>query len=320
MKKFLTITFLLIGFFPINDFAQRQIHEYADDKIKCSYETSQGRIDGAYVSFYLSGQKKAEGTFENNCRISKWTVWDSTGRIRMQREYENPFVFKRIIPAAPNEKPIALLNVPRYTLEYNSDGYINDFNVTEGMIWWHKRIWRFLPITNNELLFRNNLLFQILQKNILNGNVTAYGTEMFKKEFTPLIDTSDIQMIGYKIKEDRFFDTERFLDETRILGICPVAFNKLSKDTIDLYWVYFPQIRKYLAQEKIENTGRASKIKTLDDIFFFRDFSGQIYKESNVFDRKISDYKTGNDVEKEVESIEINIIETEHDNWIYFTK
>ena len=87
-----------------------------------------------------------------------------------------------------------------------------------------------------------------------------------------------------------------------------------------MYWVYFPQIRKYLAQEKIQQTGIPAKIKTFDDLFFYRYFYGQIYKESNVYDRPISVYKTGTEIEKEAERIEISLIESEHDIWISFTE
>ncbi|MFM2224829.1 MAG: hypothetical protein RJA07_1031 [Bacteroidota bacterium] len=85
-----------------------------------------------------------------------------------------------------------------------------------------------------------------------------------------------------------------------------------------MYWVYFPQIRKNLAQIKIKTL--FTSIKTLDDIFFFRDFYGQIYKEANISDKQISDYKTGIEILKEAERIEIGIIEEEHDLWLASAK
>ena len=87
-----------------------------------------------------------------------------------------------------------------------------------------------------------------------------------------------------------------------------------------MYWVYFPQIRKYLAQEKIRQTGLPTKIKTLDDLFFYRCFYGQIYKESNVYDKPITAYSIGKEIDKEAERIEISLIESEHDIWLRFTK
>ncbi|MBL4862477.1 MAG: hypothetical protein JKY09_05605 [Crocinitomicaceae bacterium] len=63
------------------------------------------------------------------------------------------------------------------------------------------------------------------------------------------------------------------------------------------------------------------KVKSLDDLFFFRCFSGQIYKAGNVYDRKISDYMTGDkELDKESLRIDIDLIEDEHDLWIQFSR
>lgn len=298
-------------------------HSFESQSIKCYYETTQGRIEGNYSSYYTNGKKKAEGKFENNYRIGKWTVWDSTGRVRMQRDYSDAFTFKRLLPAVPKDKVIDLLNVPQYSIKYNKDGFIEYFKLRERAVLWAKRIWRFVTPNDNKILFEKDKLFSILNKNIFNKNITPYQVtdDEFRNELLVTgIDTSSIKLIGYKIKEDCFFDNERLVSESRIIGICPVVVNKVKQDTVDLYWVYFPQIRKYLAQEKIQQTGLPAQIKTFDDLFFYRYFYGQIYKESNVYDRPISTYKTDKEIEKEAERIEISLIESEHDIWITLTE
>jgi hypothetical protein len=318
MKKRIVILFVAVCSFSLNSDKKRVKHGYKDEKITCTYETSNGRIDGNYSSFYKNGQKKSEGTFQNNYRIGKWTVWDSTGIIRMQRVYENPFAFKQIIPAYKRDS-FNLLNERRYTLRYNFDGYIDYFNVKEKTIQWSKRIWRFIPEASNENLFENNLLYNIFQSNILSKMLTAFSDEQFFNEITPILpDTTKNKVIGYRIKEDCFFDSERVVAESRIIGISSVIINKLTNDTTDLFWIYFPQVRKYLARQKIQS--QFSNISTLDDLFFFRDFNSQIYKEANIWDREISDYKKGIHISKEAESIEVNIIESEHDLWIASSK
>ena len=313
---------LLIAIVFLSFSNEKQKHQYDYGKIKCTYETSQGRIDGDYVSYYKNGQKKAEGKFGNNYRSGLWTVWDSTGRIRMQRQYENPFTFKRIIPAVTDNKLVSLLNVPRYDLKYNSEGFIDYFKLEERMAVVTKRLWRTITPAQNPLLFENNRLFRCLNKNILNKNITVYDTKSdeFLNKLSSNIDTSSVKVIGYKIKEDWFFDNERLVSESRILGLCPVVVNKQTKDTLDFYWAYFPEIRKYLSKEKISSSDLPTYIKTLDDLFFYRFFSSQIYKESNVHDRTIASYKKGKEIEKEAERIEIGVIESEHDLWISFTK
>jgi len=324
MKKEIIIFFLSMVFVSQIGFAQNKTCEYNDGLIKCTYQTNQGRIDGHYISYYKNGIKKTEGTFENNYRKGKWTVWDTTGRIHTQRNYENPFTFKKLIPVPSNDKPAVLLDIPQYTLKYNKDGYIDYFYVAERMVFMSKRLWRFIPLNNNPLIFENNKILQIIQKNIPNKNITAYSItsdDFLKPLPSGMIDTANIKIIGLNIKEDWFFDTERLVSETRIIGLCPMAVNTITHDTTALYWIYFPEIRKYLAQEKIKDTKLPSYINTLDDLFFFRYFSSSIYKEENVYDRKITDYyKTREEIEKEAERIEINVIESEHDIWVSFTK
>ena len=68
---------------------------------------------------------------------------------------------------------------------------------------------------------------------------------------------------------------------------------------------------------KFEKIGVPSKIKTLDDLFFYRYFSSNILKESNVY--KSSNRLTEGSPQK-AERIEFSIIEKEHDIWISLTK
>ncbi len=296
----------------------KEKHKVVVRDLKIVYETTDGKLDGAYVSYYKNGQKKAEGNFENNYRKGTWKMWDTTGTIRVERDYENPFVFKGLMPKVASKQPM-----PPYTLQYNKEGYIDNFFVEEKMVVWSKQLWRFVGVQENPLLFEKNRLFDILYKNMVGGLITPYDAndEEFQHPMpTSKIDTSSFQVIGYKIKEDCFFDNVRYVSESRIIGICPVGVTKQKQDTVNVSWLYFPEIRKCLAQERIIAKGLPSYINTYDDLFFFRYFYGQIYKESNVWDRPISSYKSGNDIEKEAENIEINMIETEHDFWMHFAK
>lgn len=249
--------------------------------------------------------------------------------MRMQRNYKNGFEFERIYPPVPNEGPIPMLMKPKYTLKYNKDGYVDYSYVHERAVVYQKRIWRMLYVKNNPMISGNKMfdLFykQILNKNISNFNVTA-NNEMEKdtsvEDFRRKIQPNQLRIIGYKIKEDFFFDWDRMISETRIISMCPVAFNINSKDTADLFWVYFPQVRKYLANEKVVCKEYPDEVKTLDDVFFFRCFNAEIYKESNVYDRPISAYfgKDTLSCRHEAERIEKDMINEEHDLWIGFTK
>ncbi len=301
--------------------AKTQTHEFISDKFNCSYETERGRLQGKYISYYPNGIKKAEGIFENNYRSGNWKLWDSTGILKMQRYYRNPFEYDILLPDESADLPVNLLVPPIYTLRYNNENYYENFIVDESMIIWAKRIWRWIPMENNELLFQNNVMFNTLNNNVLNGNIKAYNSvnDIFNKELNITdIDTANLQIIAFKIKEDHFFDNKRFVSESRILGICPVAFNAISKDTIDLYWVPFSATRKYLAASVMPQHSEKESINSLDDLFFFRNFNSSIYKEANIYNRTIADYKSGPDIVKEAEKIEINLIESEHALWLSF--
>ena len=307
---------LLLSIVLLFNHSKAQNHKFVNNSINCTYETKDGRLNGLYVSYYKNGQKKAEGKFGNNYRIGKWTVYDSTGRFRLQREYSAPFDYTQTIFQHTAAAPKEVKSSYKSKINYNSNGYIDYFELQEKMVIWTKRIWRYIAPAENKILFENNRLYDLLLQNLSNKHITAYKDEEFSVNDSVKHDASSYKVIGYKIKEDYVFDNVRSLLETRIIGLCPVVINLQKKDTIDLCWLYFPEIRKALAQEKIGHNDQTN-IKTLDDLFFYRDFYGQIYKEANVYDRPINSYmKSKAEIEKESERIEISIIETEHDFWL----
>ena len=318
MKK-IALIFVIFALLSINSKAQKQA--FNGDNYVCNFETSHGFLVGRYISYYKNGKTKAVGNYEGNCRVGIWTVWDSTGRLRAQRDYKNLFCYDRIKPAIPKDKPIELLNTPKYTLKYNNDGYIESFFVKERMVVWSSRIWRIILPQDNPLLFENDMLFGIITKYLQNK-----GEMYTDEEFTKVLKIDSLnfnkqKIIAYKIKEDRFFDNERLLSEDRILGICPLVMNSETNEQTELAWIYFPDFRKALAQQKRLNKNIIPNIFTYDDLFFFRYFYGKIIKQSNVHDRPIAKYKfTSKEIDKEALRIEMDLIDTEHNLWISYTK
>lgn len=102
----------------------------------------------------------------------------------------------------------------------------------------------------------------------------------------------------FRVKEDWIFDKNRSVLEVRIIGICPV---REVRDPItgslrgeqDMYWIYFPELRRLLANVQIYNPFNMAGNITYDDAFRQRLFSGYIYKEDNVYNRNIDDYVKG---------------------------
>lgn len=322
MKTYSTTFIILILGLLYSSFKPKT-NQFEVDGITIKYEKNQGRFHGDYSSYYPNGKIKSKGSFNNNLRAGVWSVWDSTGRLRISRKYESPFVFTRTFPKVPTDKVIKLLNVPQYAPVHNKARVIEYYPLQERMMVWLIRVWRNIDPKNNDILFKNNNLEKILHKNVFTGTIKAYTpkTDTFKSILKPAdIDTTNLKIIRFKIKEETFFDNDRLISETRILGICPVAHNTLTNDTFNLYWVYYPELRYQLAQESLISKEVPSKIGSFCDLFFYRYFYGEIYKVSSIKDETIANYKSQKDISKEALRIDLNTIEKEHNTWIQMSK
>ena len=125
----------------------------------------------------------------------------------------------------------------------------------------------------------------------------------------------------FRLKEIWFFDTESSTMQVRILGIAPLIEefddNGNFKYERPMFWVYYPHAREMLARERVFNVGNDASPMSYEDLFEMRFFSSYIYKESNVFDRKLDDYLSGVDLLMESDRIRQEIFNFEHDLWTY---
>lgn len=140
---------------------------------------------------------------------------------------------------------------------------------------------------------------------------------------TTVIKPLDVTTIKkFKIKEDWVFDKQKSVMEARIIGICPVR-ERLDPQTgefrgySDMFWVYFPELRRVIANKEIYNRfNNVAQQITYDDVFMKRMFASYIHKEDNVYDRRIEDYmKNGLEALLESEDIKDKIRNFEHDLW-----
>ena len=127
----------------------------------------------------------------------------------------------------------------------------------------------------------------------------------------------------YIIKEEWYFDKQRSVMDVRIIGICPLM-DTFDQETGEfkaeeyLFWVYFPEARKVLAKAEVFNHRKNDAARlTYDDVFHKRMFSSFIIKESNKYNREISEYRKGIDALLEAEAIKEEIFNLEHDLWEY---
>ena len=133
------------------------------------------------------------------------------------------------------------------------------------------------------------------------------------------VELESSSILRYRIKEDWFFDRQRSVLDVRIIGICPVEEvidqNGDYKGEKPLFWIYFNEARPLFANSFVFNRYSDSERRTLEDVFWKRTFSSYIYKESNVYDRKIMEYKSNLDLLLESKEIKDKVFNMEQDFW-----
>lgn len=234
---------------------------------------------------------------------------------------------------------------------------ILDFQpIREADIVWDKRIWRVIDVRekmNLPFIYPVRSFFSILVEAAVNGDIKIFKEDDFKKFVTGeeldkklhRIDTvvvldpetyvetvqirkSDIDfndIKSFRIKELWFFDKQTSTLKCRVLGIAPIQDNYDDagnlKYSLPLFWVYYPEVRKVLAREKVFNDQNDAAPATWADVLDERFFSSYIIKESNVQDTRLTDiFKGENDGVKillESEKIKNEILNKEHDLWSY---
>jgi len=131
----------------------------------------------------------------------------------------------------------------------------------------------------------------------------------------------------YKIVGTWYFDKRQGEMKYRILGICPMAVDALTKlrqgseaEPIELFWVFYPGARDVLHKAKAFNERNSAMPITFDHLLNSRRFTATIVKEENVYgDRLIEDYMRDNSQMQllEAERIKDKIRNFEQDMWNY---
>ena len=170
-------------------------------------------------------------------------------------------------------------------------------------------------------------------------NFDALDKTKTQKSITTDIDTTinvkgEIRWQDVKeliVKEEWFFDKQYSTMQVRIIGICPVRhFYRTLQTGGDeevagelqrqpLFWVYFPEARKVLANTAAFNDFNDAQRITFDDVFYKRHFNSYIFQESNVYNnRRVQDYAYGGVPNmQESDRIKNDLFTLEHDLWEY---
>ncbi len=193
-------------------------------------------------------------------------------------------------------------------------------------------------------------LFDVIKDGIYEGTITAYDPiddefinpmtiaevksklERVDTMLIPHWETGELEPVAvkttiesrdmrqYRIKEDWYFDKQLSVFEPQIIGILLVAVKKDEMGNVvgnqALFWIYYPEARYVFANQKVFIRNNDVKI-TYADLFWKRFFSSYIYKESNVYDRSVSDYASGLSYQLESKKIREKLFNFEHDLWEY---
>jgi gliding motility associated protien GldN len=140
-------------------------------------------------------------------------------------------------------------------------------------------------------------------------------------------DLTGADVTKYKIVGTWYFDKRQGEMKYRILGICPMAVDAITKlrvgseaEAIELFWVFYPGARDVLHKAKAFNERNSAMPITFDHLLNSRRFTATIVKEENVYgDRLIEDYLKDNSQMQllEAERIKDKIRNFEQDMWNY---
>jgi len=139
-----------------------------------------------------------------------------------------------------------------------------------------------------------------------------------------LNDFSPDKVVGYRIKEDVYYDKQRAKVETHIVGIAPLIVLKLSNgDTVGtqpVVWLKYKQCREVFAKMDVSDADHNMYDVSMDDMFLQRQFNSVIVEESNPKGNRIKDYmKTPEDQAKEAARIEKKLADYKKNIWNYQT-
>jgi len=227
-------------------------------------------------------------------------------------------------------------------------------DIREADVFWEKRIWRVLDVRekmNKPFVYPEDPFINIILDAAKEEKIKLYST--IDDKFTEALDKNEASTIGvsvdtiitfdpetfeeqmkvvrnelnwedikrFRIKEVWFFDEETSTMQVRILGIAPLreVYDGQGNFKYEqpMFWAYYPELRDVLARKTTFNPLNDAARMSWEDIFEMRYFSSYIYKESNVYDRRIEDYMTGVDILLEADKIKNEIFNFEHDLWSF---
>jgi len=181
-------------------------------------------------------------------------------------------------------------------------------------------------ITAYDISNTDELLIPITYNEIVGRQIDTTYTTMRRpyppyEEYDTVIITEfdPTKIMRLRIKEDWYFDKGRSQMLVRILAMCPVIIKERDGEegTEPLFWFSYNEARPVLANSYVFNPSNSAQRLSYDDVFIKRLFDSYIYKEQNMFDRRISQYTLGVDALLESQRIKREMVDFEEFLWEY---
>jgi len=308
-----------VGFFSFT-FSEVVRFVYNRDGIHVEYGKENGMLHTKYTSYWPNGRKKAEGQMAANMRYGDWNLWDSTGTLVTARNYETGYVWTQLYP-------ITMWPVTSRTWLVNENkGYSLFTKIKPDSVTMTARLWRFVPYAQFNPIFANDAVEDTLiacrDRGVFQiGDDDQMTTLLSLAEFHAKLNkcNTNYHVIGYKVKEDWWYDSKKQAGIFSIVAICPVYYAKNQRDTIDLGWfAYDETLRGKLATMYYVPTYQTGFPIGVEQTFFLRCFESEVYRYSNVKQQTIAQLYQGHPVEAalEIQRMEIQPLEWEHDLWL----
>ena len=174
------------------------------------------------------------------------------------------------------------------------------------------------PMSMQEIitLIRGNVIKQLVQ-NVNNPNV--YDTLNI---LNSAVSINPDSVYTFRLKVNYIFDRATSTLYKRIIGIAPVAKIKLNNVSSQktLFWIYYPDLRPYLAKNYVYNPHNLASVMSWDDLFENRYFSSYFVKTtlSNYNNLYLSSI-IKDPIQRLLESdrLKEQIYNKESDMWVY---
>lgn len=295
---------------------------------KYFYQTKNALKDGCFL--YSDYEVTVAGKYTSNSKTGMWCMWDCDGELMLQRNYTNSFDFETIYTIAPQNELTRILQNGAYSPQRNSHGYYDYYRINENDVLYEKVVWRTLRPGGNKLLFHHKFFLKAVMPHVINGEITVYK-ERNSGYYKDVVKVDDVKQIYnpeihelsvFRVKEANIVDRSRCVMECRALNVYIVLKNKKTDKEKQAFWFFIPHVRKILAKKQLPENDFPEAIQTLDDFFFFRCYTGDIYSEANLYEnRKLADYLYGQlAIKREQQRIEEKIIDMNYSYcWKYCT-